>query len=170
MFGANYLTILLKPNYEKPIDSPQDIYERGLTVIWPPGWELYAEMVKNDTENPDPNGPKIAEVVIVPKVIFCYIEQFPFKFIFKNWDEYDEWIEEKIVKTGSSVLERSFLFHWELEWAIKANTAWHRSKYIKPEMNFASYMLNKKWNFEEEFNNHMLRFQQVTVQRVYLFQ
>ena len=28
---------------------------------------------------------------------------------------------------------------------------------------FGSYMLNKKWTLEEEFNNHILRFQQVTL-------
>ena len=49
MFGANYLTILLKPSYEKPVDSPQDILDRGLTVIWPPGWEYYKEMMMKDT-------------------------------------------------------------------------------------------------------------------------
>ena len=29
-------------------------------------------------------------------------------------------------------------------------------------------MLNKKWNLEEEFNNHMLRFQQVTVSELFI--
>ena len=70
MFGANYLPMLLKPNYEKPVDSPQDIIERGLTVIWPPGWGDYLEMMKNDYGNPDPNARQLAEITIVPKVIF----------------------------------------------------------------------------------------------------
>ena len=39
MLEANYLTMLLKPNYEKPIDSAEDVLERGLTVIYGP----YAE-------------------------------------------------------------------------------------------------------------------------------
>ena len=44
---------------------------------------------------------------------------------------------------------------------------WHRSKDKKGGKNpFASYMMNKKWTLEEEFNNHMLRFQQVTLSSI----
>ena len=45
---------------------------------------------------------------------------------------------------------------------------WHRSKEKQMKFPFASYMLNKKWTLEEEFNNHMLRFQQVNM-RGYIF-
>ena len=40
---------------------------------------------------------------------------------------------------------------------------WHRSKdrVQKPYSDFTSYMMNKKWWLEEEFNLHMMRFQQV---------
>ena len=71
-------------------------------------------------------------------------------------------IQDKILKKGEAVIEHYKLTQSELKWA-KENytTAWRRSKYIKPDMNFGSYMLNKKWALEEEFNNHMLRFQQV---------
>ena len=39
----------------------------------------------------------------------------------------------------------------------------HRSKDKKPMpySNFPSFMMNKKWWFEEQFNLHMMRFQQV---------
>ena len=33
---------------------------------------------------------------------------------------------------------------------------------------FASYMVNKKWWLEEEFNTHLLRFQQVTSTQFYI--
>ena len=47
--------------------------------------------------------------------------------------------------------------------AKKLNTSWHRSKEKKGGENpFGSFMMNKKWTLEEEFNNHMLRFQQVS--------
>ena len=45
---------------------------------------------------------------------------------------------------------------------------WYRSKEKKGGNNpFASYLLNKKWTLEEEFNNHMLRFQQVKCSEFY---
>ena len=45
---------------------------------------------------------------------------------------------------------------------------WHRSKDKQAgDSPFASYMMNKKWTLEEEFNNLMLRFQQVTVSYIF---
>ena len=67
-------------------------------------------------------------------------------------------MEDWILGSGSSVFERGYVPPHLLELG-----KWHRSKDIKGgENNFGSYMLNKKWTLEEEFNNHMLRFQQVT--------
>ena len=40
---------------------------------------------------------------------------------------------------------------------------WHRSKDTKQKLgsSFSSYMMNKKWWLEQEFTNHLMRFQQV---------
>ena len=61
------------------------------------------------------------------------------------------------------------MYDSELEWAKNYNTTWYRSKEKKGgDYPFKSYLLNKKWTFEEEFNNHMMRFQQVTENSCYL--
>ena len=70
-FGANYLSILVKPNYEKPIDTAQDVLDRGIEVIYPPGSESIVEMLKN---SPSSITRQLAERTDVAKVIFCYIE------------------------------------------------------------------------------------------------
>ena len=59
---------------------------------------------------------------------------------------------------GSAVQEVGLLFEYEL-----ALGRWHRSKDKKQSdfSDFASYMINKKWWLEEQFNVHMMRFQQV---------
>ena len=68
-------------------------------------------------------------------------------------------IKDWIIGSGSSVMEDGFLYPFQL----KLGGKWHRSKDKKGDISsFGSYMLNKKWTLEEEFNNHMLRFQQVT--------
>ena len=76
----------------------------------------------------------------------------------KNFFEFDEMIRDAFTK-GSSVIELGRLppFHLALG-------TWHRSR-DRPggRHPFGSYMLNKKWTLGEEFNKHMLRFQQVTV-------
>ena len=72
------------------------------------------------------------------------------------------------VRSGSAVVECSFMYDYELDWAKEYDTRWYRSKNTKGGENpFASYLLNKKWTLEEEFNNHMMIFQQVTKSSIY---
>ena len=66
------------------------------------------------------------------------------------------------MEEGSAVQIAAYLFDYEL--ALENRTegkSWHRSKERLPTYPFCSFMMNKKWWLEEEFNNHMLRFQQV---------
>ena len=70
MFECNYLTILMKPTYEKPVDTAQDVLDRELRVINYPGGESIVEMLKN---SPYIITRTLAERTIVAKVIFCYI-------------------------------------------------------------------------------------------------
>ena len=50
---------------------------------------------------------------------------------------------------------------WDLFYAPMYGK-WYRSKERRGGTSpFASYMMNKKWILEEEFNNHIMRFQQV---------
>ena len=72
MLEANYLTILLKPNYEKAIDTAEDILDRNLTIICPPWSESTVDLLKN---SPFKITRDLAESSIVAKVIFCYFEK-----------------------------------------------------------------------------------------------
>ena len=69
MLEANYLTILLKPSYEKAIDTAQDVIDRGLTLIKGPGTESKVEILKNSPSNITRT---LAERTIVAKVIFSF--------------------------------------------------------------------------------------------------
>ena len=66
MLEANYLTILLKPNYEKPIDTARDVFDRGLSVIYPPWTENIVDGLK---ESPYIITRTLAERTTVAKVI-----------------------------------------------------------------------------------------------------
>ena len=77
MLEANFLTILLKPVYEKPIDTAKDVLDRGLTVIHPPGSESIVELLKN---SPDYTTRTLAERTIVPKVMLL-LKKIHFNFI-----------------------------------------------------------------------------------------
>ena len=67
MFEGNYLTMLMKPTYENPVDTAQDILDRGLNVISIPGSESIVVVLKN---SPYKITRQLAERTIVPKVIF----------------------------------------------------------------------------------------------------
>ena len=67
MFESNYFTMLMKPIYEKPVDSAQDVIDLGLAVISSPGTESIVEMQKN---SPFYITRTLVERTIVPKVIF----------------------------------------------------------------------------------------------------
>ena len=67
------------------------------------------------------------------------------------------------IRDGTSVFQVSFMYDKDLELG-----KWYRSKERKGgEHPFTSFLLNKKWTLEEEFNNHILKFQQVTARSIY---
>ena len=63
---CNYLTVLVKPVYEKPIDTAEDVVERGIQIINGPGREALVETLK---KSPFPLTRKMAENTYVPKVV-----------------------------------------------------------------------------------------------------
>ena len=170
MSEALFLMILMIPNYEKAVDTAEDVLERGLTVIAPPGSESYVNMMKNSSYK---ISRELGERTIVPKVIFVILKKlhFDIKFFRKDWYQSDLWVKDKVLDIGSAVVECTFVYDYEIKWAEDYNTSWYRSKEKKDGIHWyplVSYMLNKKWALEEEFNNHMLRFQQVTVSSVFI--
>ena len=70
MLESNYLTMLMKPNYEKPVDSAEDIIERGLTALAGPHYGSIVEIMKT---SPYPITKALAERIIIPKVIINFI-------------------------------------------------------------------------------------------------
>ena len=67
MFESTYLTMLMKPTYEKPVDSAEDVIDRGLSVISSPGSE---SIVANYKNSPYYITRTLAERTDIPKVIF----------------------------------------------------------------------------------------------------
>ena len=74
-------------------------------------------------------------------------------------------IEYDIHVAGTHLLQKGYISGPTKEMAEKANSKWHRSRERRSNSYspFCSYMMNKKWWLEEEFTNHILRFQQVII-------
>ena len=77
MFESNYFTMLIKPTYEKPVDTAEDIIDRGLGVIYSPGSESIRETL---LDSPFYSTRTLAERTTVPKVIISYIEKILFPY------------------------------------------------------------------------------------------
>ena len=75
----------------KPIDSAEDVMDRGLTVIWPPGVESVLGIYKNSPSN--------ITGTLAERTIVC-----------KDDDECDKVLIPEAVKTGSSVFETGILW------------------------------------------------------------
>ena len=65
MFECNYLTMLMKPTYEKPVDTVEDIIDRGLTLIYYPDAHAIVEEMKNSVSSVTR---ELAERIIISKV------------------------------------------------------------------------------------------------------
>ena len=66
ILACNYLTVLVKPVYEKPIDTAEDIIERGIRIIISPGSQSEVETLK---KSPFPLTRALAENTYVTKVV-----------------------------------------------------------------------------------------------------
>ena len=69
MLECNYFTILLKPNYEKPIDTAFDVLDMVSTILEFPGRESIVEELK---DSPYYTTRALAELTDVAKVIILY--------------------------------------------------------------------------------------------------
>ena len=85
----------------------------------------------------------------------------------KDYDEEDKMVQDRILDSGSAVFEVVYLLPTQIEFAKDYDTSWYRSKGKRGGNPFTSVMMNKKWTLEEEFNNHLLMFQQVTMSSYY---
>ena len=65
MLEANFLTILLKPTYEKAVNSPEDALDMGFALLRGPGQEANVELLKN---SPSSITRKMAATTVVSKV------------------------------------------------------------------------------------------------------
>ena len=62
---SNYLSVLIKPSYQKPVETYEDVIARNLTVIDVPGRE---SLVETDKNSQYPIVRQIAEITYVVKV------------------------------------------------------------------------------------------------------
>jgi hypothetical protein len=133
-----YLCFLGKlQNYEKPIDSAQDILDRGMIPFIIDGGDYLKDHL---LQSSNPVYQKLGEIVIVPK----------------DYDQYEKMMKEDILVANTHVYLGA-LDNEERSWG-----KFHESKdVLEGENPFFGDIVNKKWSLGEEYSYHLLLLQQV---------
>ena len=118
---SNYLTVLLRPKYEKPVETTADLIKRNITPFLSPGHESY---IKFYASSSDPNYQEISQRLVIAK----------------DYYEYDE-MSLKVISTGmyADIATLPYAYPEEFKY-------WYRSSEPLPGDNpYSGHLVNKKW-------------------------
>ena len=119
---SNYLTVLLRPSYEEPVDTAADLIKRDITPFYTQGGEIYRQFFASSKYQ---NYQEISRRFVVAK---DYINYF---------DMYD-----KVNSTG--LFAQIGTFPWPTP--EKEFKYWYRSsKTIGGFNSYSGHLTNKKW-------------------------
>ena len=152
---CNYLTVLLTPSYEEPVETAKDLIKRDIIPFTMPGGEIWRQSF---AASPDPIYHEISQRLVVAK----------------DLDEYDDMMG-KVISTGM------YAFPHTLPWRVPEEEYkdWYRSTETIPGMNpYAVHLSNKKWPLKkvlilytgkfktlyfQKYDLNILRFTQVSM-------
>ena len=133
---ANFRSMLLSTILEKPLDTADDILNRGLIPFASPFGGIFVDILKN---SPNPVYQQLAEIFLVPK----------------TWEEYGKIWEDGGIDRGTHVyLGRISLADRYYYWSTET---------LKGETPYNVWVVNKKWPLNDEMAVHLLIFQQVCI-------
>ena len=118
---SNYLTVLMMPSYEEPVETAKDLIKRDITPILLPGGEIYKQLF---AASQDPNYQEISRRLVIPK----------------DYDEYDDLVS-KVISTGMYAQMGTVPWAYEEEYKD-----WYRStETITGDYPYGVHLSNKKW-------------------------
>ena len=118
------MTVLLRPSYEKPVDTTEDLVNRDITPFSIPGSYYYIQYF---AESPDPNYQEISKRFVVPK----------------DWDEYRELVG-KVTSTGMFADINSIPAPWVVP--KTDHNDWYRSsETLEGQNSYVLHLTNKRW-------------------------
>ena len=131
---SNYLTVLLRPSYEKPVDTTKDMIERGITPFH--NSEVFRQMM---AASPNPNMQELARRLITSKNSTFKNNAASIKAVVAAKLEWNR----KIQSTGKYALLSTFPMYIRIPEDFKY---WYRSsetlQFFRP---YAVALANKKW-------------------------
>ena len=121
---SNFLTVLLRPGYEQPVETVADIVKKDIIpILWPEG----ESWISFFADSPDPNYQEISKRFVIAK----------------DWDEYEDMVG-KVISTGSYA--EIGTEPWCFEDCTEEFKDWYRStERISGRYPYLVHLSNKKW-------------------------
>ena len=126
---CNYLTVLLRPRYEEPVETAEDLINRNITPFYTPDGEMFRQFFAGSN---DTNYQEISRRLIIPK----------------DWVEYGD-LASKVTSTGMYALPHT------VPWGVpeKEYKQWYRStQTMSQSLGLSPYVVhlsNKKWSLKK---------------------
>ena len=141
-FLANFRTMLLSPQYEKPINTAQDVVDRGLIPFVVFEGQHYVHLL---TKSSNPLYQQLGEITVVPADI----------------PELDAMCRDDIQGANTHV----FVGCYECIVIYNGRFGkYHKSKEAIAGTNpYVGNIMNKKWEYGEAYDHHLLLFHQVNL-------
>ena len=129
---CNYLTVLLRPSYEEPIETAEDLVKRDIIPFYAPGGEMHKQLFA-DSQNP--NYQEISRRLVIAK----------------DWDEYEDMVR-KVNSTG--MYADMGTVPWTLN-SSEENKYWYQSsETIGGDYPYLIHISNKKWPMKKVFQGN----------------
>ena len=121
---SNYLTVLLTPSYEEPVETAADLIKRDITPFMTSGSEMYKQLFAASS---DPIYQEISRRLVIAK----------------DYDEYEEMVR-KVISTGLFADIRST--PWCFNDCTEEFKDWYRSsETVAGDNPYQIHLTNKKW-------------------------
>ena len=119
-----YLTVLLRPSFQEPVETAADLIKRDITPFYQPGGGILKQVFAASS---DPNYQEISRRLVIPK----------------DWDEYEEMLR-KVNSTGLFADIGTIPFLWVVP--EEEYKYWYRStETIGGNNPYGVHLANKKW-------------------------
>ena len=123
---CNILTTMLRPNFEDPLNTAQQLVDNNITLYFGPPYHIWRQFL---AKSPIPEYNKLAETMVITK----------------DWDEFKNYSRHNVIGKGTHAQMTSYLWNGELDMG-----RWWRSREIlKEDSPYAGYQSNPKWIFNE---------------------
>ena len=127
---CNILTVILRPNFEEPLDTAKQLVEQNITLYMPPAYDIWIQFL---LQSPVPEYNILGENMIIAD----------------DWGHFDNISKYDVLGTGTHAMMIAYLLPYELDMG-----RWYRSKEIVAgKYNYGPpYLTNKKWYLNEVFS------------------